>query len=436
MGLEMAENLAHRGVKTTVIEMMPQILVNMDADMAYYLQQTMMEKGVRVLTGTTVVAIRSPGNDEAISNVHTKDGLVIPADIVIMSAGVRPETGLAKNAGIKLGQYSGIEVDDSMRTSSPNVWAVGDAVETTHPVTGRKYLALLAGPAGRCGRLCADNIIHSIKGDKLETYRGSQGTFVCGAFGAVVAATGASEKMLKQANIPYDRVLIHGNDHATYYPGATELRIKVLYSTKPETKGLILGAQAAGFGGVDKRIDVVAALIQKNGTMDDLQELQLCYAPPFGSARDVLNVAGMVAINDMTCGLKSVSWYDMPEIDKEHDLFIVDTRTLAQYNEFHVPGAISMPLQKARASLSSLPKDKYVSRDMHSMISRPIYVYCFRGKYSYFFTRMLTNMGYNVTNILGGTLTLSVARKMDTRLDQWVSTREAFVDKSKGMTPM
>ena len=283
IGLEMAENLRHLGLTVTLVEMLPQVMPPMDPEMVAPVHDFLVSKGIRLVLGTAVSGFSE--RDGRIE-VQTKHGVADRAEMVILAIGVRPETALAKDAGLTLGERGGIRVNDAMQTSDPHIWAVGDAVEVRDRVTGAWTLLPLAGPANRQGRIAADTIC-----GRSAQFHGTQGTAICGIFDLAVASTGASEKALVRAGVKgWDKVYVHAANHAGYYPGASRIHLKLIFRT---SDGLILGAQAVGRAGVDKRIDVIAMALQKGGTIYDLEEAELCYAPQFGSAKDPVNFAGM-----------------------------------------------------------------------------------------------------------------------------------------------
>jgi NADPH-dependent 2,4-dienoyl-CoA reductase/sulfur reductase-like enzyme/rhodanese-related sulfurtransferase len=376
IGLEMAENLRHLGLSVTIVEMLPQVMPPMDPEMVAPVHDYLISKGIRLVLGTAVSGFEE--RDGRI-DVHTKHGVAERAELVILAIGVRPETSLAKDAGLTLGERGGIRVNDSMQTSDPRVWAVGDAVEVRDRVTGAWTLLPLAGPANRQGRIAAD----AICGRPAE-FHGTQGTAICGIFDLAVASTGASEKALVRAGIKgWDKVYIHAGNHAGYYPGASRIHLKLIFRT---SDGLILGAQAVGKSGVDKRIDVIAMALQKGGTIYDLEEAELCYAPQFGSAKDPVNFAGMIAANHLRGDSPLLQWSDarMASFD------LLDVRDEDEFAEGHVPGARNVPLNSLRAALDSLQKE------------RPLAVYCAVGGRAHNAVRLLRQNGFNAVNVSGG----------------------------------
>jgi NADPH-dependent 2,4-dienoyl-CoA reductase/sulfur reductase-like enzyme/rhodanese-related sulfurtransferase len=380
IGLEMAENLVHRNLNVTVIEMLPQLMPPFDPEMAEPIARHLESQKVRVELGDAVAGFERQADGSLL--VRTKSGHGFPADLVILSIGVRPETSLAKAAGIELGESGGIRVDETMRTSDANIWAVGDAVEVQDQITGQHCLIPLAGPANRQGRIAAG----SIAGREVR-FRGVQGTAVCGCLGLSVAMTGASEKRLKQAGITdYEKVYLHPGSHAGYYPGSKRINMKLLFS---KSDGRVLGAQAVGEVGVDKRIDVIAMAIQKGATVYDLEEAELCYAPQYGAAKDPVNLAGMVAANVLRGDLPLADWSALDDTKA----LVVDVRGPDEYNSDHIDGAINIPMAELRERYQELPRD------------REIWVNCAIGQRSYYATRFLKQKGFNVRELSGGIIT-------------------------------
>uniref|UniRef100_A0A7S4NPN9 Rhodanese domain-containing protein n=1 Tax=Guillardia theta TaxID=55529 RepID=A0A7S4NPN9_GUITH len=388
IGLETAENLVHRGIEVTIVEMGTQILPPMDPEMAEILHEHCKAKGVNLCLGDGVAGFYK--TDTGLE-VATQSGARYPCEVAILGIGVRPETKLAKEAGLELGKLGGIKVDEQMRTSDPNIWAVGDAVEVKDFVTGQMALVPLAGPANRQGRIAADAI-----NGRSSTFRGVQGTAVCGVFDKVAASTGASEKTLKRYGIPYEKVYLHPNNHVGYYPGAKMIHFKLLYSPKD---GKILGAQAIGEAGVEKRIDVVAMAIQQGMTVYDLEESELCYAPQFGAAKDPVNFAGFIASNSLRGDSPIVHWDAIIKGECDPNHVLVDVRTKEEINLGMYKGAKHIPIDEMRARMSELPKDK------------PIYLYCGVGLRGYNVVRMLKQNGYQAYNVPGGWKTYAYVSK-------------------------
>lgn len=385
IGLEMAENLLLRGLSVTVVEMADQVMPPLDPEVAFTVAERLEAKGVSLRLGEALASIE-PG-DAGELTVRTRNGTSLAADMVILGLGVRPETALAVRAGLEIGHRGGIRVDDAMRTSDPKIWAIGDAVEVRDFVTKEWTLMPLAGPANRQGRVAADSLC-----GRGTTSRGVQGTAICGVLGLTVATTGASERSLRRAGVTtYDKVYVHPGHHASYYPGAKPLHMKLLFST-PD--GRVLGAQAVGEEGVDKRIDVIAMVIQLGGTVFDLEEAELCYAPQFGSAKDPVNVAGMVAANALRGDAPLARWEEL----STSAALVLDVREPEEFAAGHVDGATNLPLPQLRERLGELPRD------------REILVYCRVGQRGYFATRLLRQHALRARNLSGGYLTYLATR--------------------------
>ncbi len=389
IGLEMAENFRIRGISVVIAEMADQILTPFDYEMAALVHQHLRAKGIEFYLNDAAESFKE--YNKKIS-VHLKSGREISADMLILSIGVKPDTRLAKSAGIETGKTGGIKVNAYMQTSDPDIYAAGDAVEVYHPVLKEHVLLPLAGPANKQGRIAADNIINGNK----TAYRGSIGTAIAKIFDLTAAVTGASEKALKKANIPCLSVIVHPLSHAGYYPGALTLSLKVVFS--PED-GRILGAQAVGCEGVDKRIDAIAALIQKDGTVTDLLELEHAYAPPYSSAKDPVNMAGFTAENTLTGKMKPVYWNEIDALDKKKN-FLLDVRTPEEFKLGTIPGAVNISVDSLREKLDEIPKDKNIA------------VFCRVGFRGYIAARILMQNEFkNVTNLSGGYLTYSTAKE-------------------------
>ncbi len=379
IGVEMAENLLHRGIKVTLVEMLPQIMPNLDPEIARTVQERMEQHGCKFALGDAVAGFEKTPDGGL--EVLTKNGSRHRGDLVILGLGVRPETALAKEAGLKIGTTGGIEVDEHMRTSDPHIWAVGDAVQVRNIVTHQPMLLALAGPANRQGRVAADNIA-----GRPTVFRGVQGTSIIGVFGLTAAGTGCGESALRRAGITdYEKIYLHPLNHVSYYPGAKQMHLKILFR---RSDGKMLGAQATGEADVARRIDVLAAFLQMDATVSDLAEAELCYSPQFGAAKDPVNFAGMIASNAMDGDMPVANWDDLPD-----GAFIVDVRDEDEFAEEHVAGAVNIPLPALRKDTSSLPKD------------RPVFAYCRVGQRGYYAVRFLRQQGYDARNITGGTLT-------------------------------
>lgn len=386
IGLEMAENLHDLGIQVDVVEMANQVMAPLDFSMAAIVHRQLTDKGVGLHLEDGVS--RFEEKDGGVT-VHLRSGKQIATDMVLLSIGVRPETKLAKDAGLAIGERGGIAVNDYMQTSDADIYALGDAVEVRHLVTGQPALIPLAGPANKQGRIVADNIVFGNK----KKYPGSIGTSIAKVFDLTVAAAGANEKLLQQNNIPYISSYTHGASHAGYYPGAVPLSIKILFA--PEN-GKLLGAQIVGFNGVDKRIEMLAQVIQRGGTVHDLAELEHAYAPPYSSAKDPVNMAGFVAENILNKKSRIIQWRELAELPA--DTIRIDVRTHDEYKLGTIPGFINIPVDELREHLDELPKEK------------PIVVTCAVGLRGYLAYRILVQNGFkHVRNLSGGYKTWSVA---------------------------
>lgn len=382
IGIEMAENLHAAGVEVSIVELMDHVIAPLDADMAGEIHGHILSKGVGLYLNIGVTAIsEETGSTGARYKVMLNNGNHLEADMVIMAVGVRPESQLAKEAGLTLGTRNCIAVDESMRTSDPDIYAVGDAVEVTDFTTGRKVFVPLASPANRQGRIAADNI-----NGGNSRYGGVQGTAILKAFDMTIAMTGSSEKTLKDNNLPYMKSYTFSGSHAGYYPGATSMTIKLLFS--PGT-GKILGVQLTGRDGVDKRADVLATAIRAGMTVRDLTDLELAYAPPFGSAKDPVNMAGYTASNLLDGNWKPFFWNDIPLLDKVAVTFL-DVRTVGEYADGTLDGAVNIPLDDLRSRLVEIDK------------SKPVYLFCQVGLRGYLASRILSQKGFDVYNLSGG----------------------------------
>ena len=377
IGLEMAENLVHLGLEVALIERGPQVMAPVDPEIARYVEQHMERNGVRLVLGDDVTEIRQAENGSL--EVLTRSESAFPADIVVLGIGVRPEIGLAKDAGLAIGERDGILVDEQMHTSDPDIFAVGDAVEVRDCVIGGSALIALAGPANRQGRIAADVIA-----GRDSRYRGTQGTAIVGLFGGAVAWTGASEKSLRRiGDTDYEKIYLYPNSHAGYYPGARQLAMKVLFR---KSDGRLLGAQAVGLDGVDKRIDAFAMALQLGATVYDLEEAELCYAPQFGSAKSPVNFAGMVAADVLRGDMPLAHW------GASDDAVLLDVRQPEELAVEQVPDSVNIPLGELRARLGELPRD------------REIHVICRSGQRAYYATRVLRQNGFDARTISGGML--------------------------------
>ena len=381
IGLEMAENLMQRGFDVTVVELADQVLTPLDPEYGRVVADFLELHGVHLVLGDGVAAFEQSENDTL--TVATQSGNRYPADLVILALGVRPDTTLATMAGIEIGDRGGIRVDEQMRTSDPDIFAVGDAVEVKDFVTGQWSLIALAGPANRQARIAAEVIA-----GRDSRFRGTQGTSVVGLFGAAVAWTGANEKTLERlGDSDFEKIYLYPNSHAGYYPGAKPIAMKVIFR---KSDGRVLGAQAVGEDGVDKRISELALAIQLGATVYDLEEAELCYAPPFGSAKDPINFAGMVAAGVLRGDMPLSHW------DSAHDGFLLDVREKVELAVEQVPGAVNIPLGELRSRLGDLPLDS------------TIHVVCRSGQRAYYATRILAQEGFDARVVSGGMLSHAI----------------------------
>ncbi len=379
IGLEVAENLKHRGVNVIMVEMAEQLVNVLDKEMAAYVHSYLLSCGVDFYLQDGVRGFHQDGQKTL---VRLTSGREIQTDMVVLGIGVRPKTTVAEEAGIELGTTGGIHVNEHLQTSDPDIYAVGDVIEVTDFVSGHPALIPLAGPANKQARVAADNVC-----GRSSEYDGTQGTSVVKVFDMTVAATGNNEKQLLKKQIPYLKSYTHSGSHAGYYPGSTMISFKLLFA--PDT-GKILGAQAVGFSGVEKRMDVLATAIRAGLTVYDLEELELAYAPPFSSAKDPVNMAGYVASNILRGDHKVVHWDELDDMNRQKTL-ILDVRTPEEYAEGTVPGAVNIPVDDLRGRLNELPKDKR------------IIVFCKIGLRAYIAYRILVNSGFpDVRNLSGG----------------------------------
>jgi pyruvate/2-oxoglutarate dehydrogenase complex dihydrolipoamide dehydrogenase (E3) component/rhodanese-related sulfurtransferase len=388
IGLEMAENLHHAGVEVSIVEMANQVMTSVDFSIAAQIRKHLLQKGVKLYLEQTVE--RFGQKDEQI-NVYLKSGQIIAADMVILSIGVRPDTSLAKSAGLKIGEAGGIWVDEYLKTSAGDVYAVGDAIEFPHPITGKPWLNYLANPANRQGRVVADNMV---KGNAI-TYEGAIGTAIAKVFDLTVATTGLPAKRLKQFGIPYQSSHTHSGSHAGYYPGSKPIHIKLTFD--PQT-GKLYGAQGIGTDGVDKRIDQIALLIKSGGSVFDLMKVEHCYAPPYSSAKDPIAIAGSVAGNIVAGSMPVVHWREM-QTANPNEITILDVRTREETRggQF-IQGSMNIPLDELRERLDEIPANK------------PVYVYCGVGLRGYLALQILTQRGFSdVKNLSGGYLNYAMA---------------------------
>ena len=378
IGLEVAENLCDLGVKVTVVQRPKQLMNTLDYDMATLVHNKLRSKGISLKLGGDVIGF----DEKEDLQVLLKDDEPIPTDMVLMAIGVSPETTLAKKAGLELGIKGAIVVNDKMETSVPDIYAVGDAVQVKHTVTGNYAVISLAGPANKQGRIVADNICG------LDShYKGSMGSSVIKLFDMTVASTGLTEKAAKDAGIEYERIVLSPASHAGYYPGAKVMTMKVVYE-KSTLK--ILGAQIVGYDGVDKRLDVIATAISAGMKATELKDLDLAYAPPYSSAKDPVNMAGFMIENIESGIVKQFHFDELDKLPKDGSVTLLDTRTQSEYARGHVDGFINIPVNDLRENIDKLDK------------SKPVYVMCQSGLRSYISCRILAGEGFDGYNFSGG----------------------------------
>ena len=374
IGVEMAENLVEAGLKVAIVELADHLIAPLDFDMAADVHRYIKSKGIYLHLNNGVKAIS--GNTVILQNGE------ITADMIILSVGVRPETAIAKECGIELNGRGSIIVNNKMQTNIPDIYAVGDAVEVEDFLTKKPAFIPLAGPANKQGRIAADNIAGC-----ESIYTGTQGSAVLKLFDMTVATTGLNEKSARLAGIDYDKTYTYSASHATYYPGAAQMSIKALWEKKTLK---LIGAQIVGFDGVDKRMDVLATAIRFGAKITDLTTLELCYAPPFGSAKDPVNMLGFVAENIVSGKLKQFLWHDVENLPRDGSVFLLDTRTPFEVMQGKIDGFVNIPLDELRGRIDEIPKD------------RPVYVHCHSGLRSYLACRILTGNGYDCYNLAGG----------------------------------
>lgn len=386
IGLEMAENLHHAGIAVSVVEMGNQVMAPIDFSMAAHIHRHLIQKGVSLYLEEGVTHFQR--TEQGII-VYLKSGKTIAADMVLLSIGVRPATALAQQAGLKLGETGGIWVDEHLETSEKDIYAVGDAIEYPHPLTGKPWLNYLANPANRQGRIVADNMALG----NTVSYEGAIGTSIAKVFDMTVASTGLAAKRLKQWGMEYQSSVTHSSSHAGYYPNALPITLKLTFH--PRT-GKLYGAQCVGYEGVDKRIDQIAGLIKRGGTVYDLMETEHAYAPPFSSAKDPIAIAGYVASNIVGGAMPAISWREL--LEKKEQVVLVDTRTAEEFSFGTIPGALNIPLDEMRERLAEIPADK------------PVVLFCAVGLRGYLAQRILMGRGYRgVRNLMGGYKTFSTA---------------------------
>lgn len=377
VGIEMAENLRHLGTEVTIVEAAEQVMGPLDIEMSRLVEKRLNEKGIKIILKDAVKKFEEQDNIEVVLN----SGRKVEADMVLLAIGVKPEIKLAQEAGLEIGKLGGIRVDDFLKTSDPYIYAVGDAIEVKNIVNDELTLIPLAGPANKQARIVADNIV----GRKVK-YSGSQGTSIIKVFDLTAAATGNNEKMLKLRGIPYIKSFTISPSHATYYPGATPMIVKILFSP---AEGKLLGAQIVGKDGVDKRMDVLATAIRMGLTVYDLEELELAYAPPYSSAKDPVNMAGFTAANILKGDMIIMHWEELDDLAKDKYI-LLDVRTDKEYEKGHIKDSVHIPVDNIRKRLAEIPRDK------------KIIIYCKVGLRGYIAYRVLVQHGFDVVNLSGG----------------------------------
>ena len=402
IGLEIAENLHHLGIKVTLLEMLNQVMAPIDYEMAAMVHQHLQFKRVRLSLGDGLKSIQA----NRPLNVVLNSGKTVDSDMVILSVGVRPETTLAKEAELELGARGVIKVNEHLQTSDPDIYALGDAVEVTNIISGKQVNLPLAGPASKQARIAADHII-----GRQVAFKGVEGTSIVKVFDLTVASTGLNSKQLDDLGLPYKNALIHASNHAGYYPGASPMAFKLLFS--PE--GKIYGAQLVGLEGVDKRVDVIATAIHFGGTVYDLEELELAYAPPFGASRDPVNIVGFLAGNMLRGDLETIDWVEVDQLDNSKYV-VLDVREPEEMAIGEINGSLKIPIDQLRARYTEIPKDKR------------IFIYCQVGQRGYFAARILKQLGFDTVNLNGGYKTYSHAvcnqSNFDTFENVSISSRE------------
>lgn len=387
IGLEMAENLHHLGIQVSIVEMLDQVMAPIDFPLAAIVHRHLREKGVGLYLSEAVTHFE---RKEDLFTVNLKSGKVLPADLVILSIGVRPDNKLAKAAGLKIGETNGIWVNEFLQTSNPDIYAVGDAIEFHNDILNKPVITYLAGPANKQARICANNIING----NHDVYKGSVNTAIAKVFDLTAAVAGSNAVMLQRNNVPFQTSITHSGSHASYYPGAVQMSMKINFS--PDT-GRLLGAQVVGADGVDKRIDLLAMVITNKGTIYDLMEIEHAYAPPFSSAKDPVNMAGFVADNILSGKMNTIQWNDLAALEPD-SVFLVDVRLPSEHKAGKIPGSVNIPVDKLRNRISEVPKDK------------KIVIYCQIGLRGYLAHRILRQSGFdNVVNLSGGFKTWDVA---------------------------
>ena len=408
IGLEIAENLQHRGLQVTIIEMLNQVMAPIDYEMAAMVHQHLQFKHIRLSLGDGLKSIHA----EKPLEVALNSGKKVATDLVILSVGVRPETTLAKEAGLELGARGAIIVNEHLQTSDPDIYALGDAVEVKNLISGKPVNLPLAGPASKQARVAADHIT-----GRPSIFKGVQGTSIVKVFDLTVGSTGLNSRQLDELGLPYKNALIHASNHAGYYPGASPMAFKVLFS--PE--GKVYGAQLVGLEGVDKRVDVISTAMHSGATIYDLEELELAYAPPFGSSRDPVNIVGFLAGNMLRGDLKSINWNEVDSMDRNQNVFL-DVREPEELALGQISGSINIPLGQLRERSAEIPRGKRVI------------VYCQVGQRGYFAARILSQLGFDSANLNGGYKTYSHAACEQSNFDTFenvsITSREEIQEKA------
>ncbi len=382
IGLEMAENLAQLGLEVTIIEMATQVMPPLDEDMASYVKVCLEENNIQLQLGQAVESFKQ--TESGLEIHYSKSHMT--TDMVLLAIGVLPESSLAKQAQLQLSERGAIQVNAQMQTSNASIWAVGDVVEVLDLVTQQRFSLPLAGPANRQGRICASSILQAFNPalDRKLSFKGVLGTAVCQVFGHTIAMTGASEKTLQRAGITdYQAIYLHPGHHVGYFPGSQPIHIKLIFS---KADGKILGVQAFGREGVARRVDVISMAMQLNGSVYDLEESELCYAPQFGAAKDPINMAGMIAGNNLRDDLPLADWDQLQTSEQQ----IIDVRSLAEFSSGHIPGAVNIPLEEMRQRIEELSPDKEV------------WLICGVGQRAYYAFRLLFQSGYKAKILSGG----------------------------------
>lgn len=379
IGLEMAENLAARGIEVTIVEMADQVMTPVDYEIAVVVHRHLKENGIQLRLKEAVKAFRKT---EKGLGVELKGGNLLETDLVLLSIGVRPDTRLAREAGLEVGEAGGIRVNAYLQTSCPDIYAVGDAIEFPHPISGVPALTFLAGPANKQGRICADNMVQG----NCKVYEGSVNTAIAKIFELTVGATGLSGRLLNRLNIPYQEVIIHAASHAGYYPGAVPLTIKINFSP---TDGRLFGGQVVGYEGADKRLEMLSAVVKAGGDIYALAEMEQAYAPPYSSAKDPVNMAGFVADNILSGLVHPISWRELKKWESQK-YTLINVCTPEECELGHIPGSLNIPLDEMRKHLDEIPREKTVV------------VYCAVGLRGYIASRILMQNGFDVFNLTGG----------------------------------